>query len=123
MAQAMSMRFLESACDLLRIRHCLTQRNRTLRNSRGKRLAVKIFHHQILEIILAANVVENADMRMIEGGNSLGFPFESLSKLGPVRKVCSENLDCDLAVETGVPRSINLSHSASSDCGKDFVRS
>src|ERR1700683_3549301 len=48
-------------------------------NSRCQRLALEIFHHQILGAVLMADVVEHADVRMAEAGNGARLTLKSLA--------------------------------------------
>jgi hypothetical protein len=44
----------------------------------GQGLALDALHDEITDSVLAADIVENANVRMIEAGNSLGFAFKPL---------------------------------------------
>jgi len=43
----------------------------------GERRALDVLHHQIVE----ADVVQRADVRMIQRGDGAGFPLEALAEL------------------------------------------
>src|SRR6202030_339095 len=71
--------FVQSISDLGRGAQELGSGEWALFNSGRQRLPFEIFHHQIINSVLVADVIERADMRMIEAGNSAGFAVESLA--------------------------------------------
>ena len=76
---------------------------------------------KIINAVLMADVVEGADVRMIQAGDGLCFALESLAQFGTVRKMSGKNLDGNDAIEAGIAGFINLAHSARTDSGEDFV--
>jgi hypothetical protein len=58
---------------------------------------------------------------MIERGCGLRLPTEPLACRRVVRQVRRQNLDCDVATETRVVRSMHLTHPANPDPGGDFI--
>src|SRR5207245_4740767 len=77
-----------------------------------QRLAFHVFHHQIVGSAVLADVVERADVRMIQAGNSLSFALETLAQFGSAGEVIGQNLDSYYAIETSIFCAINLTHSA-----------
>jgi hypothetical protein len=69
-----------------------------------------------------ADIVESADVGMIQGRNSACFPIETLPGLEVLRKMRGKNLDGYDAVKAGVPRTIHLAHAAGSERRLNFVR-
>jgi hypothetical protein len=57
-----------------------------------------------------ADVVEHANVRMIQTGDRSGFALEALPQLRIVGKLRGENLDGYRSVESGVRRAINCAH-------------
>jgi len=57
-----------------------------------------------------ANVVDGADMRMIEAGDGASLALESLAQIGAVRHVVRQYLDRDGALQPRVPGLVNLTH-------------
>ena len=55
-----------------------------------------------------ANVVERADVRMIQTGNRFGFALETLAQFSTIGKMLWQNFDGDNSVQTGVFGAINL---------------
>src|SRR5271169_2178179 len=68
----------------------------------ARRLAFHVLEHQII----GSDVVDLADVGMVQSGDGPGFALEVLA----VRAV--EKLDGDRAIETGVARLPDLAHAA-----------
>src|SRR5215472_17342035 len=74
-------------------------------------LSLDVFHHQIVR----ANVVQGADVRMIERRNGARLALEPFT----VRR--TEDLDRDGSVQTRVSGFPDFSHPARADGGKDLI--
>ena len=61
-------------------------------------LALNVLHHQVA----GANIVQRADVRMVQRGDRMGFAFETLTK------VFRYDLDGDFAVQAGVTGFVHL---------------
>jgi hypothetical protein len=72
--------------------------------------------------VLRADVVEMADVRMIQRGNGAGFALKALLEFGIVGEMSGENLDGDSAIEARVFRPVDFSHTAGAERGLNFVR-
>src|SRR5579864_4962933 len=70
-----------------------------------------------------ADVVEGADVRMIQAGNGFCFAVEALAQFGTIGQMRWQNFDGHSAVEASIPRAVHLAHSPGADCGENFVRS
>src|SRR5262249_19088072 len=92
-----------------------------LRNARCQILALQVFHDEIIEAVVRANVVHRANMRVAERGHGAGFALETLAVFGVAGKVRGQHFDRDGAVETAVTRAINLAHTAGADGRENFV--
>ena len=66
-------------------------------------------------------VVKRADVGMIQASYGLCFTLETLAQLGAICKMRRQDFDGYNAVEAGIPGFVNLSHSARTDSGEDFV--
>ena len=75
------------------------------------RLAFDVFHHQVI----GADVVDLADVGMVERGDGFGFALEAFGELG------GGDFDGDVAVEAGVVGAVDFAHAAGADGGLDFV--
>jgi len=69
-----------------------------------------------------ADVVQRADVRMIQAGDNFGFTLEALAARRIISKMRRKNLDGDGAVQARVPRPIHFSHSTSAQRSDDLVR-
>jgi hypothetical protein len=99
----------------------LLQRERTFRQPLGQRFALQVLHHQEIDSVLMSDVVEDADVRMIQSGDRPRFAVEALAHVGPTGKVCGQHLDGYDAVEPRVAGLIHLSHAPGADERDDFV--
>jgi len=73
--------------------------------------------------VLMADVVERADVGMVQRRDGPGLAVEALPGLGIVGEMSGKNFDGDGSVETRVARTIHLAHAACTGRGNDFVRS
>ncbi len=71
-------------------------------------LAFDVLHHHEVDAVLAADVVERADVRMIQTGDGTGLALESLFEPGVIGEVRRKNLDGNRAVESSVFRFVDL---------------
>jgi hypothetical protein len=76
-------------------------------------MAVHQFHHQIIR----ANIVEDADIRVIQGRDGVRFPFEASAETH------GSDLDGNCAIEAQVSGFIDGAHAAGSERRQDLVRS
>ena len=100
----MPLRCALSSASAISMAYCRTwfRRQRTFQQPLRERLAFEIFHHQIIGSVLVADVVEGADVGMIQAGNGFCFALESLAQFGAVREMIGQNFDGDDAIEAGV---------------------
>src|SRR5262245_30511476 len=105
----MTVRLLERIGDLDSAAQRLIDRKRTLRQPLRERLAVEELHHEVFGPVLAADVVDGADVRVRELRDRTRFPLEALARLVRARKARRQNLDRDLAPQPCVPRPVDLS--------------
>jgi len=77
-----------------------------------RRLALHKFHNQIIW----PDVVDVADIRVIERGHGLGFTLEALRELFP------RDLDRNVAIQTRVAGAIDLAHTAGANGRENLVR-
>jgi hypothetical protein len=94
---------------------------RSARDARRECFSFEELHHQIRHVARAADVVHDADVRMIEVGEKPGFPLEALVQLRGFRHYCRQNLDGDSAIEARIAGSIHLSHPAGAERGVYYV--
>jgi hypothetical protein len=106
-------RFVEGVSDLRAVFQYLLHRYCAFFKAFGKRFAFDAFHHQIVDTVLMANIMEHTDVRMIQAGNGFRFAFEALPANRVRGQVSWENFDGDSTVEPSVSCAIDLSHPAS----------
>jgi len=119
---AVAVRLVERAGNLNPILQYLNRWQRSLFQSLGQRLAVQVFHDNEINAVLVADVVQRADVRMIQAGNNFGLALEALTACRIVSKMRRKNLDSDGAVQARVPRPIYFPHSTSTQRSDDLVR-
>ena len=67
------------------------------------------------------NVVQSADVRMIQAGDSPSFTLEPFSQFRAISKMRRQNLDGDDSVQAGIFSAVNLAHPARTNSGENFV--
>ena len=100
----------------------LVRRERPFLEPMGQRLAFQVLHHQEVDAVLVADIVERADVRMAQARNGLGFAVETLARLRIARKMRGQNLDGDDAVKPRIARPVDLAHASGADRRDDLVR-
>jgi hypothetical protein len=104
--------FVERVGDLNRVPKSMISRQGALRETIGKRVAFDEFHHQVVDPILLADVIERADVRVIQTRGRASFALESLAYFGIGRKMPRQNLYSDDAIQTRITCSVDLPHPA-----------
>ena len=84
-------------------------------------LAFQVLHDQEVDAGVLTNVVEGADVRVIEARDGPGFALEALLQIRIVQRTMRQHLDGDGAIEPRVAGPIDLSHSSCPDGSDDFV--
>ena len=112
-----------------RIRHLhpgakrLFERVRPALQPLRKSLPLQVLHDEIVGLAIAAHVVKNADVRVVERRDRARLALEALPQLGTGRQVLGKHLHGHGALETGVPRFVDFSHPARGDGSDDLVGS
>ena len=70
----------------------------------GERLAFEILHDEVVELAVAADVVDRADVRMVQRRDRARFLLEALPRFRVGGQRAGEHLDGDGAIEAGVAR-------------------
>src|SRR6187401_640588 len=99
MGDAEAMGTIEGARELDRNPQCLLEWQRPALEPLLKRLTVDELHDQKIKTVFMANVMERADVRMIERGDRARLTLESLAPFGIVAYKLGQNFDRDCALE------------------------
>ena len=81
-----------------------------------QRHALDVLHHQVGRAALFDDVVERADVGMIQGRNGPCLAFE------PPAEVPGSGLDGDRAVQARVPALIHRAHATGADAPDNLIR-
>ena len=117
---SVTMRLGQCARDLASVAQHVLDGERSVDQPLGQRCALEILHDEERQAVLVADVVQRADVRMIQAGNRAGFSFEARQRVR-VRRRGAENLDRDRPAEACVARLVDLAHSAGADQVLDLV--
>src|ERR1017187_1359690 len=86
----------------------LAHGKRSALDAAAQQLAVHQFTNEIDDAILFADIEQRNDVGMIERGYGAGLTFEAGAAVGDLSYVGVEDLECDIATQTGVVGAVNL---------------
>jgi hypothetical protein len=115
MHQAVRVRVRERFGDLHGDRDRFIRRQRAAHHAIGQRLALEVFHDEVIEIAVAPDVVDAADIGMLEMRHRLRFTLESLARFRRHARAADDDLDRDRSIQTRIARAIHLAHAALAD--------
>ena len=111
--------------DLHAVAQEVLHRQGSLREPLRERLAVDQLEHEVVQLLapnrLAPDVVERADVGVVEGGDALRLALEARLELGVGGEVRGEELQGHVAIEAGVPGLVDLAHAAGPELRRDLV--
>ena len=116
-----AMCFIQRIRNLDGVLQYLIERQWTFLETLRQRLAFQILHHQEISSVLLADVVEDADVGMIQAGDGARFAVEPLAQSGSIGKVIGKDFDGNDALQAGIPGAVHLAHPARANCREDFV--
>ena len=87
-----------------------------------ERLALQMLHDQEVHTVLAPDVVERTDVRVVQGGDRARFALEPLLQIGIGRNMLGQHFDGDGAVQTGVTGPVDLTHAPFTEGRLDLIR-
>lgn len=90
----------------------LLERERSLFQAIGESFSLEIFHDDVADAALFADVVELANVGMIQRGDGTSFTFKAGVGFGFFGEMFGQNFDGDGAIEASVARGINFAHAA-----------
>ena len=123
MDQSLPVRLVERIGKRDGDRQELAHRQRAAQQPLGERLALEQLHDQEVNAVLGADVVERADVRVLEARDRSGFSRQPLAPLGVLVEVLGQHLDRDLAVESGIAGAVDLAHTPGPEEPHDLVGS
>ncbi len=100
----------------------LRRRQRAAGQTGRQCLALEQFEHEVVDVMRPANVVQTADVRVVERGNGFGLAGEARAEVGVGRQLRCEDLHRDTAIQPRVPRPIHFAHPSRTDQGEQFIR-
>src|SRR5579864_2955418 len=83
--------------------------------------AIEILHHDEGLAILLVDLVNGADVGMVEGGGGLGFTAEAAQNLRVFRDLVRQELQGDEAVELGVDGFVDDAHASAAQSFDDAI--
>src|SRR5215469_16760090 len=111
---------VQSICHLNTQRERSRDIERLSANVLTKGLALEKFHHQKGMATGFSDIVDSADIGMIERGSGPSLALKAFPG-GNRRKFLRQDFYSYVAMEPCVPRAINFAHPALADGGKDLV--
>ena len=121
MGDAGAMGPVERIGDLLRHHQCGRDGQWTPGDPCRQRFAVDQLHHQEGGLALLPDVVERADVRVVQRGNRPGLALKARTRGGVRHHALRQDLDRHVAIETKVAGTVHLAHAAGADRGAQFV--
>ncbi len=122
MDDARPMRLVQRVGDLDGVTEALVEWQLTPAKPRSQGLAFEIRHDEECRAGLVADIVERADVRMIELRERPRVALEALAELRVAGKGIAQELERDDAAEARVAGLVHLAHAAEADRRLDFVR-
>ena len=99
-----------------------TDVERTAGETCGERFALESFHDEKGPVLELANVVDGADVRMIQGGDGLRLALETRDREIIGALADRQNLDGNITPQPGVVGEIHLAHAACAQQPLNLVR-
>ena len=87
-------------------------RDRLRTDSMLERLSFQELHHDELLALELADVVDRADVRMIQGRSSPRFPLKAFDRVTVLQDRFGKELERDVAAQSGVLRLVDDAHAA-----------
>src|ERR1700675_4050736 len=86
-----------------------------------QRCPVKVLHYDERLAVLLPNVVDSADIRMVERRGSSRFTAESLQRLPVLRHILRQELQCNETVKASVLGLVHDAHASAAELLDDAV--
>ena len=99
MDDARPVRALQRVGDLRAAGEQLGDGQRPALEAPGQGLALQVLHDEVDQVVLGSDVVEGADVGVVQRGDRAGLPLEARARLGGPGQLRGEELDGDHAVQ------------------------
>src|SRR4029453_70170 len=86
------------------------------------RLAIEILHDEVVDLLVTADIMDGADVRMRQHPNRTCLALESRAPVGIGRESFRQDLDRDGAIQTRVAGFVDLAHAAGAAGRGAFIR-
>ena len=96
-------------------------RTRSFGDQLVERLALDQLHREEVDPVRLFHGVDGHDRRVVEGGERLRLAPEALQPLGAPGHLARQHLEGYVTAELGIPRPVDLAHSAGAERGGDAV--
>jgi len=83
--------------------------------------AIEQFHDKKWMAVVLVNFKNGADVGMVEGGSSLGFPLEAAAGRRMASIIGADEFDSDFAEELLILGNIDIAHAAGTEMAQDLV--
>jgi hypothetical protein len=112
---------LEAVADFDSIAKDLVDWQRPIAETIGESLAFQILHHEVADAVLLSDIMEGADVGMVQRRDGSGFAVETLPGVGILGKLRRKNFDGNSAIQASVARAIDFTHAAGAYGRNDLV--
>ena len=121
MHHALAVDFVQCVGNLDAVLKRLIHWQSALHQAVGQRLTFDVLHDDEVDPIVLTDVVERADVRMIQLRDRSGLTLEPLSSPGVFCEMLGQHLDGHRPAEAGVLGLVDFTHAASPDAGDESV--
>ena len=121
MRDALAVRLVEPIRDLDGDLERLIERQRAPLQPLGQRVPLQVLHDQEVDPVLLTDVVERANVRVVQAGDGLRLALEPLLEIGVRGDMLGEDFDGDRAVQAGVARFVHFAHPARAEWREDLI--
>ena len=122
MDEAVFVRVRERVGDLSRDLDRLVCRHAAAGHAARERFAFQALHHEVVEAAVVPDIVNAADVGMLEARDRFRLATESFAQLRAHRAAAQHDLDGDRPIEPEIAGAIHLAHAAPAERLDDFVR-
>jgi hypothetical protein len=123
MGHALPMRLIKSVGNLNPVTKPLISRHGSPFESGGQRLTFQELEDEVVDAVLVTNVVQRADVGMVQVGNDSGLALKALAPFGVGGEFRRRHLDGHGPVQARVPGAVDLPHASRTEGSEDFVGS